>query len=395
MKIAFIADGRSDHARRWISYFASKCEILLISPFECTPLPGVAIVTLPGRFRLSDQLLTGSTQIRKRSTFITWLLNRTLRNNIANQLWALLKLTDLFQQVRATRTALRHFRPDVIHALRVQNEGYLAAFSCPGNYFVSSWGSDFIDTATNSIIHRQFTKLTLKHSKQFMADCKRDVFLATKFNLPQDVPRYVFPGNGGVNSEIFYPPVAFSCTASILYCRGMSRVTRIDTLLDGFKLLQARSNNTAHLTILTPTGTHGEFKELIIDREIDSDTITLRDFVDPVELAQTMREHNVFVSPMMSDGVPNSMLEAMASGMIPVMSDLESVREHVTHGVNGYIFDPNSAESLCAALKQAVETADISFREANIQAIRIHSDYQSCLARVLNIYKDSKNTNVI
>lgn len=395
MKIAFIADGRSDHARRWIGYFVSKCEILLISPFECAPMPGVAIVTLPGRFRLSDQLLTGGVQVRKRSTFITWLITRTLRNNIANQLWALLKLIDLFQQVRVTRNALLNFRPDVIHALRIQNEGYLAAFSCAGDYFVSSWGSDFIDTATNSFIHRQLTKFTLKHATQFMADCERDVFLATKFNLPQGVPRYVFPGNGGVNSEIFYPPVVFCRTATILYCRGMSRVTRIDTLLDGFKLLQASSNNVAHLTILAPTGTHREFKELIIDREIDSATITLRDFVDPVELAKTMREHTVFVSPMLSDGVPNSMLEAMASGMIPVMSDLESVREHITNGVNGYIFDPNSANSLCEALKQAVENTDISFRESNIQAIRTHSDYQSCLARVLNIYKNSKNINVV
>lgn len=396
MKIAFVADGRSDHARRWINYFAPRCEVLLISTFECAPIPGVSIVTLPGRFRLSGQLLSGSTQMRKHSAFITWLIIRALRNDIVNQLWAFLKLTDLFKQVRSTRTVLRNFRPDVIHALRIQNEGYLAAFNHAEDYFVSSWGSDFIDTAKNSFIHRQLTKFTLKNAKIFMADCERDVLLASKFSLPQDVPRFVFPGNGGVNSEIFYPPVALCCTPTILYCRGMSRVTRIDTLLDGFKLLQARSNNAVHLTILAPTGTHREFTESIIRREVEPTSITLRDYVDPMELAQTMREHTVFVSPMMSDGVPNSMLEAMACGMIPVMSDLESVREYVTNGINGYIFDPQSPESLCTSLQQALDATESGFRVANIASIQARCDYQSCLSRVLNIYQDSKNNlNVV
>lgn len=391
MKIAFIADGRSDHARRWISYFAPICEVLLITPFVCAPLPGVSILTLSGRFRLSDQLLTGSTQSRKRSKFITWIINRTLRNNFSNKLWGILKLTDLMAQVRETRASLKKFRPDIVHALRVQNEGYLAAFSRTGDYFVSSWGSDFIDTAKNSFIHRQLTKYTLKHAKQFMADCERDIFLATKFSLPKSVPRHVFPGNGGVDSDIFYPPAVLCNTPTILYCRGMSRITRIDTLLDGFKLLQTRSHSTAHLTILTPVSTHKQFMESIIRREIDLTSITLRDFVDPLELAQIMREHTVFVSPMMSDGVPNSMLEAMACGMVPVMSDLESVREYVTNGINGFIFDPKSPESLYMSLQQALEATESSFRAENVQLILSRCDYKNCLSRVMNIYKNSEN----
>lgn len=391
MKIAFIADGRSDHARRWISYFASRCEVLLISPFVCDPLPSVSIVTLSGNFRLSHQLLATGTQSRKRSTFIDWIINRALRNNFSNKLWGLLKLTDLFPQVRETRALLKKFRPDIIHALRIQNEGYLAAFSRPGDYFVSSWGSDFIDTAKNSFIHRQLTKFTLKHAKQFMSDCERDILLAAKYGLPESVPRHLFPGNGGVNSNIFYPPSVLRSAPTILYCRGMSRITRIDTLLDGFKLLQARSCNSAHLTILAPASTHKYFMELTVRREIDLGSITLSDFVDPIALAQTMREHTIFVSPMMSDGVPNSMLEAMACGMVPVMSDLESVREYVTNGINGFIFDPKSPESLCASLQQALETTELSFRTENVGLIQSRCDYINCLSRVLSIYQNSTN----
>ena len=111
------------------------------------------------------------------------------------------------------------------------------------------------------------------------------------------------------------------------------------------------------------------------------------------ELADIMRNTTVFVSPMISDGVPCSMLEAMACGMIPVMSDLESIREHITDGVNGFLFNPASTKSLELALTKAFASKDGDFRLSNSQLILNESEYYSCLGRVREFYTDIENAS--
>ncbi len=386
MKIAFIADGRSDHAIRWIQYFTTDCEVLLISPYECNPIQGVTIVTLPGRFRLTDQLTTTKSMDRKRIPIISKLFSLAVQSRLANQLWSLLKLTDLFNQVGITRVVLRDFQPDVVHAMRVQNEGYIAAFSDADNFIVSSWGSDFIDTAANSLAHRILTKITMKKTAYFMSDCRRDQRLAVHFGLSNHALKYIFPGNGGVDTSIFYSPDILCTTATILYCRGLSHLTKIDTLFEGMSLLKSNTGVVPLLTILAPSATHTEFLECALHHGVSSENVMVLDFVEPSVLANIMRKTKIFVSPLISDGLPNSMLEAMACGMIPVMSDLESIREHITNGVNGFLFDPISPQSLATVLEQAFASTDSSFRLGNVKAISDNSEYYSCLGRVKEIY---------
>ena len=50
----------------------------------------------------------------------------------------------------------------------------------------------------------------------------------------------------------------------------------------------------------------------------------------------------VFVSPSVHDGTPISLLEAMACGCLPVVGDIESMREWITPGVNGLLADAAS-----------------------------------------------------
>lgn len=388
MKLAFIADGRSDHSRRWIQYFVERHEVLLISPFACDPLPGARIVTLPGRFRLGAQLASKQPKPAGRPSLSGRLISGAVRSGLANRVWALLKLTDLFQQVRATRAALRAFGPDVVHALRTQNEGYLAAFSGAPRFIVSSWGSDFVDTAANSVMHRLLTRRALRRASYFMADCERDLRLADCFGLRPGIPKFYFPGNGGVDRDIFHPAPAPCQAPSILYCRGVSRVTRVETLFAAIAELEARTGLQASLTVLAAAATHPMFQELAQRSGMAPARLRVLDYVDAPGLAALMREHTVFVSPLVSDGVPNSMLEAMACGMIPVMSDLESIREFVRDGENGFLFNPESAPLLSGALERAFAARKAQFRSSNSDMIRSRVEYTSCLGRVTRIYEE-------
>jgi hypothetical protein len=393
MKLAFIADGRSEHTRRWIQYFVVDCEVLLISPYECNPIHGVTIVTLPGRFRLTSQLIDDKTVKRTQISALSKLFMLAVGSAVANRLWGLLKLTDLFRQIKITKDTLRNFEPDVVHALRIQTEGYLAAFSRFDNFVISSWGSDFIHTAANSLVHRVLTKMTMKKTMYFMSDCQRDQKLAGKLGLPNHARRFVFPGNGGVNTSIFFPSNILCTTPTIFYCRGLNHLTKIDTLFTGMSLLKLKTGVEPSLTILSPHSTHAAIMECALRCGFNLDNLAIIGYIDLAKFADIMRKNTIFVSPLISDGVPCSMMEAMACGMIPVMSDLDSIREQITNGVNGFLFDPISPQSLAAALEQAFASIDGNFRLGNVHMISEKSEYYSCLGQVKDVYSDVTNIN--
>jgi len=55
------------------------------------------------------------------------------------------------------------------------------------------------------------------------------------------------------------------------------------------------------------------------------------------EIETMLRQHDVYLLPSAFEGLPYALLEAMANGCVPVVTDIESaVPELIRHGVNGY-----------------------------------------------------------
>ena len=72
----------------------------------------------------------------------------------------------------------------------------------------------------------------------------------------------------------------------------------------------------------------------------------------PEALARAYRRSAVFVSVPVSDGTSVSLLEAMAAGCLPVLSDLPANREWVQDGRDGLLVA--GLDGLTAALERAI-----------------------------------------
>ncbi len=71
------------------------------------------------------------------------------------------------------------------------------------------------------------------------------------------------------------------------------------------------------------------------------------------EARALLPDHDVFVLPSRLEGLPLSLLEAMAAGLVPVVSDLPSgVREVVEPEANGLLVPPEKPEDFAAGIRR-------------------------------------------
>ncbi len=77
-----------------------------------------------------------------------------------------------------------------------------------------------------------------------------------------------------------------------------------------------------------------------------SKTIELKGFVNADELIDVYRKSQVIIVPSRFESFSNVALEAMGLGCIVIVSDNIGMAEHITHGLNGFVFQSDNYQSL-------------------------------------------------
>jgi glycosyltransferase involved in cell wall biosynthesis len=398
MRIAFIADGRSEHVRRWLPYFVELGdEVLLLSTYPCTQnLPGITVQVLPKLFYVGQSMVkreTSQPKSQKRSAQ-SILLSRKLYSKVW-PLWHHATVVEVPLQALITRRFLNIFKPDVVHAIRIQNEGYVGALAGYHPLILSSWGSDFIFIAQRYRLHSLLTRETLRKPNAFTADCHRDFRFARSYGFADNKPMRYFPGNGGINLKLFSPGQfeAQHREPIVIYSRGVSPFYRVDTLLSAIELVLANRAQKGKFVLLVPQATIPTLEKMRNHLNLPESRVIIRPFVRKNELVKLLQKAAVSVSPSISDGTPNSMLEAMACGAFPVMSNLESIREWITHGGNGLLFDPTNANDLASCIREALNNPVMRQvgQKINLAIVKKRADYTKIMPEVRQFYQNIAN----
>lgn len=119
--------------------------------------------------------------------------------------------------------------------------------------------------------------------------------------------------------------------------------------LKGVKLLfEALARSHASPWACSVAGDGPERRKLahIAGRLGISDRVAFVGSVPPGKVAALMADHDILVLPSYREGRPNVVLEAMASGMAVVASDIDGCRELVRHDRTGWLFPAGDVEGL-------------------------------------------------
>ncbi len=390
LKICFVADGRSVIAKNWIRYFVDKGhDVHLISTFPCDPSdpPVASLHVAPLDFSARARAAGGS------SGGLTTHGNPFFARLRGSLLWkTLAKLRDLLNpfavalQQRKVRAIIRQIRPDLVHAMRIPFEGILAARALEGEQvplLVSVWGNDFTLFAKDSPEIARLTRRAMGRADALHPDCERDLLLAREYGLDPRKPFAVLPGNGGVRTDVFQPGLLDPDLRRrwnippdapvVINPRGVKPYIRTDTFFQAIPLILAERPDVFFVGAMMEGNS---VAESWISR-LQIENIVCLPFVSHDEMAQFFRLATVTVSPADHDGTPNTLLEAMSCGTFPVAGNIESVREWITSGENGLLFDQSDPSALAQAVLQALRDAPLRERAAalNQRLIQDRADY--------------------
>jgi glycosyltransferase involved in cell wall biosynthesis len=103
--------------------------------------------------------------------------------------------------------------------------------------------------------------------------------------------------------------------------------------------MDVRRHTPARLLVIGAVrgGDEGEYERLRVGLQLDGCVTVTGHLADPPAVARHLRLCDVFILPSLWEGMPNSLLEAMATGLPVVASDAGGIPEVVSDGVNGLL----------------------------------------------------------
>ncbi|MCA9025592.1 MAG: glycosyltransferase family 4 protein [Planctomycetaceae bacterium] len=105
-----------------------------------------------------------------------------------------------------------------------------------------------------------------------------------------------------------------------------------------------------------------------------SDRVTFYGHVS--EMGSFYEQADVFVFPSVStEGLPLSVLEAMAAGLPVVATDVGGTREALRNGVDGFLISPGNAEELATSIVRLYESDDLRLQMGTSGRDRIQNEF--------------------
>jgi len=152
-------------------------------------------------------------------------------------------------------------------------------------------------------------------------------------------------------------------------------------LVHALKMLKYQYPELEKEVALLIFGSHDEtYKKML-----PFDTYALGSITNP-EMA--FQAADVFVLPSLQDNLPNTIMEAMATGLPCIGYNTGGIPEMVEHKVNGYVAQYKSDEDIMKGLNYIIREADYSLLSENARKkVTHHFNEQKVAEQYLELYK--------
>ena len=260
---------------------------------------------------------------------------------------------DVPRLVMSLRRVIKRIQPDLIHAGPIQTCAFIAVLTGFRPILTMSWGFDLMEYIHRGSWWQWATRYTLKRSTFFTSDANvtRDTAIEYGMNPDRTV---VFPW--GVDLTQFTPKDWILATDNLftLFCnRSWEPRYGVDVLAKAFVQVTA-SRPGVSLMLLGGGSQVNRIRQILLQGGA-LEKVQMPGQISQTELPRWYHWADLYISPSHVDGSSVSLMEALASGLPCLVSDIPANQEWVTEGENGWLFRDGDAEALAKKILLAID----------------------------------------
>ncbi|NIT59060.1 MAG: glycosyltransferase, partial [Aliifodinibius sp.] len=285
------------------------------------------------------------------------------------------------------KALLKQIKPDILHSHYLTSYGLLGALSGFTPLIATAWGSDVLATPQNSFIYRLLLRYTLSRCNIVTSD---SAFMGDevmrKYHLAPDRMKIIPLGvdlttfNHAERSWPEQPPFI------LLSMRFLDANANLQSLIKALPAV------TVHIPDIKLIVTHhgpelSALKQLVKHLDLEN-IVAFQGLIPHHEVAVHLKQADLYFSLLNSDATSVNLLEAMACGSFPIVSDIPANREWISDGENGYIVSPQASDDLAKKIISALKLPHLRIRAAkyNWDVINQKANWESNMQAVFDIY---------
>lgn len=260
--------------------------------------------------------------------------------------------------IKSFRRIINAFNPDLIHVHQANSCAYITAKANQGKYplVLTIWGSDVLLLPQRGFLFKYMVKYSLKRADAITADANYIASVIQDLGIRKEIN----VANFGIDlDQIIIPP-----KENIIYSNRLhNELYNIDQVIIGFRDFVKEFPEWK--LIIGGNGKKTEDLKKLAKNSLPVNSYECIGFVDKDENQRQYLRAKIWISVPRSDGTAISLLEAMAYGCIPVVSDLPANNEWITDGLNGCVV----RDGITNALKKASTLSITEVQEINSKII--------------------------
>jgi len=180
---------------------------------------------------------------------------------------------------------------------------------------------------------------------------------------------------------------------TILSNRQLQPIYNISLLVQAIPMVLKEEPNTRF--IIAGIGSEREKLEKQVKDLNISSNVQFLGWVTHEEMPKLLSQADIYISTSLDDGTSISLLEAMASGAFPIVTDIPSNREWISDGENGFLVPIDKERFLAEKILEAIRNQDLRerSRDKNFCLIKEKALWPVTIEKAKEIYKmalDSK-----
>lgn len=283
-------------------------------------------------------------------SFVPVKLARTGLNPIAD-LQTLCDLYKVFKKVRPDQVFLYTGKPVIYGSIAAKVAGIKQIYS-----MITGIGSYFVHTDLKSRIVRAIMsalyKVALSFNTKVFFQNLDDVADFAASGIFNNSSKTIITNGSGVNLEYFTQlplptnKIAFILTARFILAKGVIEY------LTAAQQIKERYPHVEFFLVGWYENKDESIQPAVIQKYIDQGIIQYLGKLEDVRPA--LAQSSVFVLPSYREGIPKTILEAMACGRAIISTNVPGCKETVKIGVNGFLVPARDIASLRVAMEEFI-----------------------------------------